>query len=272
MRPDGSDIRRRTELGVRILEIGWSPNGKWIAFAGGGQLLAVGANGDVRLLADSTSPTHRGPTWSPDSQWVAFGAQPVPFVLPTLFKVSVDGGDMELMIDPPHFEWGGDWSPDGGQLVHEGWAPGNIMDIVVTTIETGERTNVTDHPFYETAPCWSPDGSKIVFMRQDVVNDLYVMGADGSGLEVLHQHPADDRSPSWSPDGTRIAFQSTRDGGDDIFTMTAEGDDPVNLTRHPAEDRYPSWWDRSLAVLPRQSRPVLWAGLKHPARFVWPPK
>jgi Tol biopolymer transport system component len=62
-------------------------------------------------------------------------------------------------------------------------------------------------------PAWSPDGRRIAFTRTrctaDICGaDLYVMAADGSGVQRLtNVSPFDGASaPAWSPDGTRIAY------------------------------------------------------------------
>jgi Tol biopolymer transport system component len=58
-------------------------------------------------------------------------------------------------------------------------------------------------------PRWSPDGKAIAFVSdRDRTRDLYVMGADGQGLERLTVGSNVTRDPPlWSPDGSRIAFQ-----------------------------------------------------------------
>jgi TolB protein len=72
---------------------------------------------------------------------------------------------------------------------------------------------------------WSPDGSRLVFARLSVrgstsVEELYVVGADGTGLRRLTATPrAAERSPSWSPDGSTIAYE--RDGA--LWTMRPDG-------------------------------------------------
>jgi TolB protein len=56
--------------------------------------------------------------------------------------------------------------------------------------------------------------------------DLYLIGADGSGLvKLTHSRTANDFSPTWSPDGTRIAYRHelTHDGDSFINVMDADG-------------------------------------------------
>jgi Tol biopolymer transport system component len=48
--------------------------------------------------------------------------------------------------------------------------------------------------------------------RGDSSREIYVMNADGTGLQRLTNNTASDTRPSWSPDGTKIVFASNRDG------------------------------------------------------------
>jgi Tol biopolymer transport system component len=80
-------------------------------------------------------------------------------------------------------------------------------------------------------PVWSPDGRKIAFvgMGDDGNVDVYVVGADGLGLQRLTRHPGVDGNPAWSPDGRTIAFtRRPREWGagtfrTHIYVMDADG-------------------------------------------------
>jgi Tol biopolymer transport system component len=76
-------------------------------------------------------------------------------------------------------------------------------------------------------PAPSPDGSRILFVSDNGVdsqerhnNDIYIMNADGTGLQRLTQNGSDDVMPAWSPseDGV-IFFLSNRGGAYNIWRM-----------------------------------------------------
>jgi Tol biopolymer transport system component len=108
------------------------------------------------------------------------------------------------------------WSPDGSRLAFVGVADPAIgsMEVFVTPAETVDFTRedndlsacqcLTNWPTsHDREPTWSPDGSRLAFMSKragDAFYQIYVMNADGSGLQRLSQAPsADHRGLSWSP-------------------------------------------------------------------------
>ena len=89
---------------------------------------------------------------------------------------------------------------------------------------------------------WSLDGGRIAFSSAEPFlespHDIFVMNADGSGLESLTDDLNLNFLPKWSPDGGEIAFLSVRDGNREIYVMNADGSGQANLTEHPADDSY----------------------------------
>lgn len=109
-----------------------------------------------------------------------------------------------------------------GKLAFKGWgttayglrtATSNLEDLQTIT-------NVDE----DTAPVLSPNGKQIAFMSRREGNwEIYVINADGTGLQRLTNDPAEDGLPTWSPDGNAIAFVSNRGGPWAVWAMTADG-------------------------------------------------
>jgi TolB protein len=94
------------------------------------------------------------------------------------------------------------WSPDGTTLAYAG--PDGIY---LHDMQTGtdRRLTVCDKQAdcgFDFQGSWSPDGSRIVFARQDYSGDsveIFVVGADGTGLRQLTSGPGWNAEPSWQP-------------------------------------------------------------------------
>ena len=54
---------------------------------------------------------------------------------------------------------------------------------------------------------------------RDGNSEIYVVNAEGGGLQNVSNHYAYDSEPAWSPDGSKIAFVSDREGNEDIFII-----------------------------------------------------
>src|SRR5216117_197798 len=61
-------------------------------------------------------------------------------------------------------------------------------------------------------------------------SDVYVMHADGTGVQRLTRHEGWDGSPAWTPDGQAIVFYSEQDGEPRIYRMNRDGSAPQAIS------------------------------------------
>jgi Tol biopolymer transport system component len=82
---------------------------------------------------------------------------------------------------------------------------------------------------------------RIVFTSNRSGNfDIWVMNADGTGLQQLTTTRGGDRIPAWSPDGSQIAFMKAS-FNPDLYVMNANGTNARRLTDAVDEDCCPDW-------------------------------
>ena len=133
-------------------------------------------------------------------------------------------------------------SPDGTKVAFSSIRDRNL-EIYVMDADGGNPVNLTRDDAYDSAPAWSPDGRRIAFERSSSGGgggpQIYVMNADGSGVERLTEEPLASwgRSPAWSPDGASIAY----DGEDGISIMDPAGGGTERLSPEGQYVGQPSW-------------------------------
>ncbi|ACT60201.1 amidohydrolase family protein [Hirschia baltica] len=66
----------------------------------------------------------------------------------------------------------------------------------------------------------SPDGKWIAF---DLLNDIYIMSAEGGEAKAILSGPATQKSPQFSSDGKTLAYISDASGHDNIWTASVKG-------------------------------------------------
>jgi TolB protein len=114
-------------------------------------------------------------------------------------------------------------------------------DIYVLDLIAREQRRLTDHPAIDTSPSFAPDGRRLVFNSDRAgTPQLYVMNANGSGVQRISFGSGHYGSPVWSPRGDLIAFTKIQGGNFHIGVMRPDGSDERLLTRSTL-DEGPAW-------------------------------
>lgn len=182
----------------------WSPDGKRVAYRGGGGIMVASPGGtDSRLIApvdDSNHPLPRASkdfAWSPDSSRIAFvGA--VPSTEPPM--------EADPIIITRYW-----YRPARGWP--ERFNDNKRLHLFVVDVASSKVTQLTDGDRYEHSVDWAPDGRTLLFLQnpekdQDFTNnyDLYTINVGTKAIKRLSDTRGVEYAASFSPDGKTIAF------------------------------------------------------------------
>jgi Tol biopolymer transport system component len=161
-----------------------------------------------------------------------------------IYSVRPDGSGLTRLTNTPARDLCPDYSRDG-RLIAFCSSRSGAFQIWAMNADGSNVHMVTDGNGFFTFPDYSPDASKIVFggtaSDADVNDNVYVINADGSGLEKLTTDGNNDY-PTYSPDGRKIAFISDRTGVEQVWVMNADGSNQTQLSHSGVvEDQLPDW-------------------------------
>ncbi|HYF01264.1 MAG TPA: hypothetical protein VEJ18_20240 [Planctomycetota bacterium] len=141
-------------------------------------------------------------------------------------------GETRRLTDAPRLDYNAMLTNDGRRVAFVSERDGNA-ELYVAGADGSNLRRLTDDPALDDHPAWSPDGRSILFSstRQAAPgtgrawNAVYVMAADGTGVQRLSPPDATDYSPAWAPWGDLLACASGsgRAGGTDIVVMRPDG-------------------------------------------------
>jgi Tol biopolymer transport system component len=246
---DGNNLVNLTQTPDRDeIPISWSPGGDYLAFASNQadatQIFLIQASGQGLLNLSEREQAQTFDDWSPSADRFILSTVSESGISPVI--TDLNGEQHQPLTDGTYPAGGGSWSPDGQRIAFMAVPPEvSAIDIFVVDAAGGEPLDLTQSPSNDRFPRWSPDGSQIAFVTdRDGNSEIYVMGADGSGLTNLTNHPASDAANgdfAWSPDGKRILFHSNRDDNLEVYLMNADGSQQVNLTNSATIDFGAIW-------------------------------
>jgi TolB protein len=271
MRPDGTHQRRITKTTGVEAGATWSPDGERIAYTKDPQTLCpqlyvmrADGSGLRRLTHDRACYGQAG--WSADGRRIAASRCSGKCTQTSIWTMNLNGTGLRRLTDGA-LDRNPACSPDGTTIAFVRAYPDAIWLIDADGSNERQLTTPTQHDESmdeeDEQPDWSPDGTWIAFTRVHEPHmgttgsttdrhDIYVIRADGTGLQRLTRLSAINISPSWSPDGKRIVFASSRAhagerGGEDvtdIYVMNADGTQQRRLTRFPLFQGSPDWRPR----------------------------
>jgi len=163
-------------------------------------------DGAERLQLSSSPLRAYVPRWSPDGKWIAFAGTTGPGQRMKLYRVLASGlNPPEQLLSTDRGESYPGWSPDGNQIVF-GRAirpeTPDALEILILDIRTGNVSKVpASKGLFE--PQWSPDGRFIIAISSDhdrmMLFDFQTRQWTSLGVEDAHY-------PIWSARGDYIFY------------------------------------------------------------------
>jgi Tol biopolymer transport system component len=223
-----------------------SPDGQEIAFASGGDIWEVAADGGDAHLLVSNPATESRPLWSPDGTKLAFistrtgGGD--------IYVLTLATGELQRMTYGDTLEQLDAWSPDGKWIYYSS-VDDDIdydTDVFRVSADGGTPMQVSKEQYlaeFESAP--SPDGKAIVMMAKGMsdqqwwrdghshIDDTELWWkslAPGGKYRVLLQDDAKHAWPMWSSDGKTLYYMSDKTGPENLWSMPAAGGAETQIT------------------------------------------
>lgn len=216
--PAGAPVRLTTGLGAHTVSVQRAgPAVAYSVFTQSSNVWAVpiptggpiGTGGAVPITRGTQ--TVEGLDVSPDGRWLAFdadggGSQDI-------YRVPLDGGDVERVVETPTGDHRPTWSPDGRSLLFYSFVDG------VRRASMAPAGGGRPRPLHPTGrveqhtPVMSPDGRRILFYRWTETGDqLFELTRTGDSTwseerQVTTRGGFDGR---WSRDGARLAYIGVR--------------------------------------------------------------
>jgi Tol biopolymer transport system component len=243
VRPDGTRLRRLAR-GSELYWPTWSPDRRWIAFAGKREgdpereLYVVRADGTGLSRLTSTSGRVTTPAWSPDGGRIAFVLRDPP----GMSVVSRAGGEPRVVESGwnPYFL---SWSPDGREIVFEYGSPYGVS-VRAVDVATGVVTGLARG----YCPVWSPDGRVVAYVDYGSISLLFGGGNVGVPIATPPSGYRPGCVPAWSADGRKLAFVAHSDTRALLQTVRRNGSQLRTVARWespsggPCDDYYSATW------------------------------
>jgi Tol biopolymer transport system component len=235
-----------------IVDVSWSPDGRWLAYARALSDIAAtselwvtrASDGQSFQLTDGTSRDW-SPTWS-DARGLCFVSDRggVADLWKFTLRDDPSAGEPQQVtagIEMTHAAF----SADGrrlaytvGRTVRNAFRAPLLESRPATWLDTTQLT--FDEADLESLDV-SHDG-RIVFSSDRGGNwDLWLLPAGGGTPQQLTTDPAIDAGPRWNPDGSEVGFYSSRTGHREIWLLPIAGGPARQMTHGESESIWPAW-------------------------------
>lgn len=156
---------------------GWSPDGNRLAYTcvrdGTFGIATIPARGGEETVLVTSAHHYDGPDYTPDRAWIWFNSDRGGTM--DLWRMRLDGSDLERMTCDDSVDWFPHPSPDGSNVLYLAYPPGTgghpfgrHVELRLMPAKGGAPTTL--EAFFGgqgtiNVPCWAPDSQRFAFVR-----------------------------------------------------------------------------------------------------------
>lgn len=205
---EGTPLRVASNPGF---EVAWSPDGRSIAFARGGDnggIFSVPATGGTeRRLTELSGPF----SWSPDQKTLAIASRTSRQSPSSIILMTLETGEVQQLTNPPSGSVGDTspaYSPDGEMVAFIRHPGTQVSDVYVVGKKGGEPQRVTiNNLFLNGGLAWTVDGREIVFSStHGGLPNLWRVRGSGGPLRRVIGSGEYANQPTIARTGDRLAY------------------------------------------------------------------
>jgi len=180
----------------------WAPGGEDLAFTttkdGNAEIYKVDKAGRrFERLTDHWA-ADLAPTWSPTGREIAFTSDRGGS--PQIYLMSADGTNVRRLTFEGSYNTAAAWSPKGNWIAYVCRDDRRLLKLCVISPDGQQWRQLTLGSSNDESPSWSADGRHVVFSStRNGKRDIYMINADGTGLERLTANGTYNDDPAWSP-------------------------------------------------------------------------
>ncbi len=238
----GASTERKLDTGgvvPRQGEMDWSPDGKFLAFAGPSGIYLMSPEGTAvhRIIQTPPAAEDWGPQFSPDGRQLLFVRNRQVGEPDEIWVAPAGGGEpTRLLSERGHITSPPQWLYDGRAIIFSSNRSGHASLFRVSLDAPDSVMAVSGAGTPSWDPAVSRRGYRLAYER--LLRSLSIWQLDLSStagkrpyLVVSSTSDTDQGpGPQFSPDGKRLAYMSDRNGTMEIWIANRDGSNPFQLT------------------------------------------
>jgi tricorn protease len=216
-------VRQLTNTPEPEIGVGFSPDGKRVAFLRAGKLWTMNPDGtDQKIIVSDVEVFDYD--WSPDSKWLVYARQDGSFAS-ELYIIPAAGGESKNVTHYATYNGGVTWSGRRDRAISA--TNGNKLGFIS---QRQESMGMYVLSLQKPAAAGAPESKDFDW------DDIY--------LRVERAAPLPVEEGAISPDGNRVAFRSTGSSGDDLWVAASNGSQLSRLTTGNLRPQQIQWSQR----------------------------